>query len=48
MEYSRKIAIESVERLIKRHNEKKDVELKSYKDKKREEREKNIKRINRV
>jgi hypothetical protein len=39
MEYNRQTAIEAIARLTKRHNSKKDVEFKSFSQKKREERE---------
>ena len=39
MEYNRQTAIDAIARLTERHNEKKDVEFKSFSEKRREERE---------
>ena len=39
MEYNRQTAIDAIARLTKRHNAKKDVEFKSFSEKRREERE---------
>ena len=39
MEYNRETAVNAIARLTKRHNAKKDVEFKSFSEKRREERE---------
>ena len=43
MTYNRQTAIDAIARLTKRHNAKKDIEFKSFSEKRREERERKIK-----
>jgi uncharacterized lipoprotein YehR (DUF1307 family) len=45
MAYNRQTAIDAIARLAKRQSQKKDVEFKSFKQKKREERELKIKTL---